>query len=148
MTLCKAPEKIPKIVFLKISIFRCVSFLYCRNVRKKWNIQKIDFFRFSQRPCKWSKNVFRGELTLVRCFFFRSWIMDKVSHTLKIPLFWFPKTCILACCNLLVRPKSLFCINNVTIHKHKNRKNCQKFEILLETWRITSGLSADSFMDL
>ena len=59
---------------------------------------------------------------------------------------WFSKTCILAYYNLLVRPKSVFCINNVSMHKHKNRKKCRKFKILLETWRITSKLSADSFV--
>ena len=148
MTTCKAAEKIQKNRFFE-------NFTFCAHyqrkgaqIREKWKFKKIKKIIFSQRPCKWSKNVFRGELTLVRCFFFRGWIMVKVSHTLKNPLFWFPKTCILACCNLLVRPKSLFCINNVSIHKHKNRKNCQKFKFLLETWRITSGLSADSFMDL
>ena len=134
--------------FFWILIFQRFCHVYRPIVPKKWIFWKIDFFQFSQRPCKWSKNAFRGETTLVRCFFFRSWMMVKVSHTLKNPLFWFLKSCIFAYFTLRVRPKSVFCINKVSIHGHKNRKNCQKFKILLETWRITSGLSPDSFMDL
>ena len=152
MTTCKVAEKIEKNRFFKKFTFWAQwGGKRGKNV-EKWEFKKNDLkikkIIFSQRPCKWSKNAFRGETTLVRCFFFRTWIMVKVSHTLKNPLFWFLKSCIFAYFTLRVRPKSVFCINKVSIHGHKNRKNCQKFKILLETWRITSGLSADSFMDL
>ena len=63
-------ENRKKTIFWKPHFFAVCWFLYCHNECKKWNFQKIDFFRFSQRPCKWSKNIFRGEPTLVRCFFF------------------------------------------------------------------------------
>ena len=148
MTTCKVAVKIGKNRFFR-------NFTFCAYYRRKgikicekWRLKKIKKIIFSQRPCKWSKNVFRGELTLVRCFFFRGWIMVKVSHTLKNPLFWFLKSWILAYFSVKEYPKTVFCVNNVSIYIQKNRKNCQKFEILLETWRITSGLSADSFMDL
>ena len=141
-------RKSKKIDFLEISLFAHIEAVKEPNTTKNGNSKKNRKIEFSQWPCKWSKNVFRGERTLVRCFFFRGWIMVKVSHTLKNPLFWFPKTWILVYFLVRERPKGVFCINNVSIHKYKNRKNCQKFKILLETWRITSGLSADSFMDL
>ena len=148
MTTCKVAEKIGKNRFFRNFTF-CAHY-HCKGTKisEKWKFKKIKKIIFSQRPCKWSKNVFRGELTLVRCFFFRGWIMVKVSHTLKNPLFWFLKSWILAYFSVRERPKGVFYINNVCIYMQKNRKNCQKFKIFLETWRITSGLSADSFMDL
>ena len=108
--------------------------------------KKIEKSNFLNGLANGQKMFFRGERTLVRCFFFRSWIMVKVSHTLKNPLFWFLKSCIFTYFTLRVHPQTVFCINKVSIHGHKNRKNCQKFKILLETWRITSKLSADSFV--
>ena len=146
--LARSLRKLEKIDFSKSSLLGHNRAVKKAKTLKNENSKKIKKNIFFQRPCKWSKNAFRGETTLVRCFFFRSWMMVKVSHTLKNPFFWFLKSCILAYFTLRVRPKTVFCSNKVHIYSHKNRKMCQKFKILLETWRITSGLSADSFMDL
>ena len=42
--------------------------------------------------------------------------------------------------------KAIFDINSVDAGAYKNRKSCRKFKIMLETWKGTSQLSADSFM--
>ena len=44
--------------------------------------------RLSQRACRGSPNLFRGETTLVSCVFSPSWIVVKVSQLLKNRIFW------------------------------------------------------------
>ena len=41
---------------------------------------------------------------------------------------------------------SIFDIRSVDAGTHKNRKTSRKFKIILESWKGTSQLSADSFM--
>ena len=120
--LARSLRKLEKIDFSEISLFAHITTVKEPKLVKNGNSKKMKKMIFSQRPCKWSKNTFRGETTLVRCFFFREWIMVKVSHTLKNPLFWFLKSCIFAYFTLRVHPKSIFCINKGSIHGHKNRK--------------------------
>ena len=50
------------------------------DTRKFWN---CGIFKLFPKLRKWSWNVFRGEITSVRCFFFRSNIVVNVSPTLK-----------------------------------------------------------------
>ena len=73
--------------------------------------------------------------------------MVKVSSTLKNRHFFTVKPF----SAVLVRPcrasEGHFCINNVCILFSRNRKKCEKFKILLESCKVTSKLSADSFMD-
>ena len=106
--LARSLRKLEKIDFSKNSLLGHNRAVKKAKTLKNEISKKIKKIIFSQRPCKWSKNVFRGERTLVRCFFFRSWIMVKVSHTLKNPLFWFLKSCIFAYFTLRVRPKTVF----------------------------------------
>ena len=73
-------------------------------------------------------------------------IMVKVSSTLKYPHFFTMKSFL----TMLQRPsagrKYVFCINKVSRTSSRNLKKCEKFKILLESCRVTSKLSADSFM--
>ena len=43
-------------------------------------------------------------------------------------------------------PRAIFDIKSVDAGTHKNQKSSRKFKIMLETWKGTSQLSADSFM--
>ena len=43
-------------------------------------------------------------------------------------------------------PRAIFDIKSVDAGAHKNRKSSRKFKIMLESWKGTSQLSADSFM--
>ena len=71
MTTRKVAEKIAENQFFQKFTFSVhYSSKGAENIEKR-KLKKIKKIIYSQRPCKWLKNVFRGELKLVRCFFFR-----------------------------------------------------------------------------
>ena len=72
MTTRKVAEKIEKNRFFQKITFWAQWGGNVVKMLKNENSKNIKKIIFSQRPCKWSKNGFRGETTLVRCFFFRS----------------------------------------------------------------------------
>ena len=89
------------------------------------------------------KNVFSPELTIVRCFFFRGYIMVEVSATLKNQHFSIVMRFLTLRAGCL---RAIFCINKVSGFCCKNQNSYQKFKIMLESCQETSKLSADSFM--
>ena len=73
-------------------------------------------------------------------------IMVEVSSTLKNRHFFTMKSFLTMLQRPSVGQKCVFCINKVSITSSRNLKKCEKFKILLESCRVTSKLSADSFM--
>ena len=73
-------------------------------------------------------------------------IMVEVSLTLKNRHFFTMKSFLTMLQRPSVGQKCVFCINKVSITSSRNLKKCEKFKILLESCRVTSKLSADSFM--
>ena len=113
------------------------------DTRKFWN---CGIFKLFPKLRKWSWNVFRGEITSVRCFFFRGNIVVNVSPTLKNRHFFTVQAFLALLQRPLWVPRGHFCINKVYIFSERNRKNCENIKILLETCKVTSKLSADSFV--
>ena len=107
---------------------------------------KLKICKLFPKLRKWSWNVFRGEISSVRCFFFRSNIVVNVSPTLKNRHFFTVQAFLALLQRPLWVPRGHFCINKVYIFSERNRKSCENTKILLETCKVTSKLSADSFV--
>ena len=89
--------------------------------------------------------MFRGELTLVRCSFFRGCIVVNISRTLKKSTFLVGQPIFRPVHKALRGPICVFCSNDLCIMAQKISKNGGKIKIFLESCKKTSKLSEDVF---